>query len=617
MELACFGIEFETCVCDTSSQEQPITLDGYTDELQRLSGEATTVFNHSYDPSVVNYNVWTVTVDYSVHCETEDSVLKAKLEKEKYEHCKFTSIELVSPKTSYSKEGYSKFVNTLENVVLDKRFVYDVNRSQGMHINVSHPDQDKLKTLLAWWYFEPVLLSFVPANRRISRFAVALREHFSTVTKLEAEWEDFYEECEEPPAKYTTLCVKPNRFEFRLVPASMQSDHILAWLGLCVRFVFASIVKPRDFDFDSTPTADMLFDFLSFDGGVDTVQLKRYFTESEPYLSTSRILNIVQERHDDQLRALASADPTKTLTRLIELVPIIQNLSLLQCISIVISENSDRIDFPRYIEFPEYVADTISNIFERSNVSLERLDINASNYKNFIVFENHAISVKIIEVATVLRDCETINSLCQNESNDIAWIDIFGIGNRHTECWDFLIDCVNFESAPSDIPEEVGWHNVVKLWEKYPTMTLISFPASWVQPAIAERQMSLLAPYSNSSGFMTFVIDNASNTEIVIKMVQPIINHLQDDRKFRFINLVFLQNNSLANAYISIYLIDEDFAFDCVRALGTDPTVNISSELLLRCSSALPDRRIKDFLDGRVYRAEVVAFFTMRRYHGI
>lgn len=276
MDLSCFGIEFEMCVRDLNKKFSfENLLEDYTNILEDISSKKNIPLDIIYttDPEEADYGVWTVTTDASIDCNMPES----KIINKPKEELGYAPIELVSPKTIYNPDEYGKFIQVLKDVILDSNLSYEVNKSQGMHINVSHPDQNKLNTLKAWWYFEPVIMSFVPPERRESKFAVQLRTIFQTIEDIEDNWEDFYYYPEVPPAKYTALCVKKNRFEFRLIPAFMEFENISAWLSFCVRFVFASIVKKIDYDDSTEDKFNELFEFLDVSQEYPIKSLKEFF----------------------------------------------------------------------------------------------------------------------------------------------------------------------------------------------------------------------------------------------------------------------------------------------------------------------------------------------------
>ena len=246
LQKAYFGIEFETCV---SNATRDITsLEDYVEELKKISQQKGIIMpvDFSYDPRTTNYEAWRATLDASVTCNDTTAIYIHEETGKPY-----FSVELVSPLTSYDKKDLHQFFQFYRNVILDENFSYEVNQSQGMHVNVSHQycqaDDDKLKVLKAWWYFEPVIFEFVPPKRRNSIYAVKLRETFVSYGDMVRTWKEFFKNPDSPPAKYRALGVKSNRFEFRIIPASMNFVNVCAWLTFCVRFITASLTQNLDF----------------------------------------------------------------------------------------------------------------------------------------------------------------------------------------------------------------------------------------------------------------------------------------------------------------------------------------------------------------------------------
>lgn len=273
LAITMFGIEFETCVCNRddgklNSDEDFVTM------LKKIN-KSVAVFRFQEDPREdIDYTKWSVTVDRSVRCRQPSGTYFTQ-GKRTPDRCNQINVplELVTPIYNY-KRDYEIFTGILKDVIFSDEFVYESNDTQGMHINVSYlgRDYDPLKVLEMWWYFEPVILKFVPVNRRYSPYAEHLRKIFNTIDALRHDSQSFFENPDSPPAKYTALCKKSNRFEFRLVHAEMTPDHILSWLGFCTRFIVASV----DFVFPSdrnTGTFDELFSIIGNDN------IKRYFSE--------------------------------------------------------------------------------------------------------------------------------------------------------------------------------------------------------------------------------------------------------------------------------------------------------------------------------------------------
>lgn len=292
LSIATFGIELETCICANKGPlteiKQPIKYKKlarniYVDRLNEIARDNSinTTFRYEADPRKnVDYSLWTVTTDNSIKCSFQ-SVSDTIPYEENYKSGQPTircsnfsdSVEIVTPIYSYTKEGHSDFCKVVENVLLNDEFTYTNNASQGMHVNVSHPGyyDNVTKTLQMWWYFEPLLVKFVRTYHRGSYYVRMLRNIFPTFENVTNDCIGFYAKPEVAPAKYTALCLKHNRFEFRIANARMTTDHIAGWLGLCVRFVVSSqqFVKPEGAD---QGTFDELFKYI------DNDEIKQYFS---------------------------------------------------------------------------------------------------------------------------------------------------------------------------------------------------------------------------------------------------------------------------------------------------------------------------------------------------
>jgi hypothetical protein len=291
LSIATFGIELETCICANKgplkSIKMPIPFRRefrkvYTERLNQLATDngVSASFRFEDDPRKnIDYSKWTITTDNSIRCSFRPDSDPQQYEEHytagkpsgKCSHFS-DSAEIVTPIYSYSKEGYNSFYNVIEHVLLSDEFTYTSNSSQGMHVNVSYPGyyENDLKTLQMWWYFEPVLMTFVRTYHRGSYYVRMLRNIFPTFESIAENYASFYSDPESGPAKYTSLCKKHNRFEFRIANARMTLEHIVGWLGFCVRFVVSSqtFVKPVVYD---QGTFDELFSYI------DNETLKEYF----------------------------------------------------------------------------------------------------------------------------------------------------------------------------------------------------------------------------------------------------------------------------------------------------------------------------------------------------
>ena len=292
IDFICFGIEFETCVCDKtrpSKQKGGTDLDFfnyYTGKLQQLYSEKLKddkeIFKHIPDPkSHGDYTIWAVTEDLSIRCKNDKFYHNKDLISEdiyfndgSMVECRYEPVELVSPIFNFNTHD---FLNMFENVIRDPTFQYQSNESQGMHVNVSHPRQNKLKMLKLWWCFEPIILQFIPAIRRNSKYVKTVRSVFQNIQDIEIKWEDYYRNPDDQPAKYMTLCVKGNRFEFRLVNANMSTAHVKSWVGFCSHLVYLSTLDRVQMPDTENKNSLELFEELFSDDYIKDRGLKEYF----------------------------------------------------------------------------------------------------------------------------------------------------------------------------------------------------------------------------------------------------------------------------------------------------------------------------------------------------
>lgn len=299
-----FGIELETCFCadsgtirDNHMAPNPYrnaAYQLYTSRLIEIAKEkgVDVVIRYQNDPKKdIDYTSWSVTKDDSIRCSFRGDFGDEQFYKlpthpraDKYfkqgishaKRCAYytTSVEIVTPIYKYDIDGdYATFISVLEKVIFAPEFTYTSNISQGMHVNISHPKQNFLKTLEMWWYFEDVIMLATPVGHRGTYYVRLLRNIFPNIESLREGYDTFYANPEVPPAKYTSLCKKSNRFEFRMVPAAMSFEHIAAWVGFCARFVATSVVFEKPDDKDSG-NFDELFSYI------DSEDIKQYFNKT-------------------------------------------------------------------------------------------------------------------------------------------------------------------------------------------------------------------------------------------------------------------------------------------------------------------------------------------------
>lgn len=248
-----FGVEIETCVCDEKLHKMMDIErfnEYYKNKLNKLSKKDTFI---CAEPHVVTlYDKWMITTDDSISCSDSPDVLDKehqffyKINKRKsspVKSCIFYGLEIVSPKIRYSKNELTEFLNIYNKTILHQDFLYEVHESQGLHVNISHPLQNKRKFLQFWWYFEPLLMLFVEEKRRNSEYAVPLRKLFTTFEDID-KWQELYENPKnEKMKKYCAVSVKEDRFEIRFINSNISSEHVMLWVVFLIEFLNVTITK--------------------------------------------------------------------------------------------------------------------------------------------------------------------------------------------------------------------------------------------------------------------------------------------------------------------------------------------------------------------------------------
>ena len=290
-----FGIEIETCVCD-EKLNKIFDIDRfneyYKNKLNKLSKKDTFI---RAEPHVVTlYDKWMITTDDSISCSEPPDDLDIehkffyKINKRKsspVKKCIFYGLEIVSPKIRYIENELIDFLNIYNKTLLHEDFLYEVHESQGLHVNISHPLQNKHKFLQFWWYFEPLLMLFVDENRRNSEYAVPLRKLFPTFEDID-DWKKLYENPKnEKMKKYCAVSVKEDRFEIRFINSDISSEHVMLWVIFLIEFLIVTITKDLfihdSYNYSSrlissNKTTANLFDEL-FDDYIQNDHLKNEF----------------------------------------------------------------------------------------------------------------------------------------------------------------------------------------------------------------------------------------------------------------------------------------------------------------------------------------------------
>jgi hypothetical protein len=272
-----FGIEFEVCVCDYEA-DLDVRDDEYIHHLKEKfetkAAELSTDVTFIASPTQLfkhDYTSWLVSLDPTIECsktqveidERHTGFRHLKLDK----LCKFHSAEIISPITNYKPRDIQKFFQVYETILFQDNLVYEMNTSQGMHINISHPRQDPLKFLRFWWYFEPVILSFLPKERldAVTHMARPLRRIFKTMEALEDNAGTYYRD---GSSKFSAVSIKKDRFEIRVVDSNLIPQNIFMWLRLLTKLLYVSITEELDTDVE--PDMASLFLLYINDKDVET-----------------------------------------------------------------------------------------------------------------------------------------------------------------------------------------------------------------------------------------------------------------------------------------------------------------------------------------------------------
>ena len=272
-----FGIEFETCVIDIvdgnvedNFQYFPIYTKKANEILKENGIEEQLFFDNSLDILNREYDEKTYRVEYDITVECKSQFVH--LDKKYPVHI----IEIVTPIIGYYKNSIDTFQKVYDNVIKHPDFLYEVNDSQGLHITISHPNHKTKNFLQFFWYFEPIIIRFLPFNRQLKLEGMAkpLRSQFTN-------FEDIDEKIIKK--KYSAVNVRKDSYEIRIInPDIYNYDHIY-WVHLLIGLLWCSITIPIE-KLDITKSNDLvdlfkeLFDILETTG-TDYSSMKKHFTD--------------------------------------------------------------------------------------------------------------------------------------------------------------------------------------------------------------------------------------------------------------------------------------------------------------------------------------------------
>lgn len=235
-----FGLEIETCfkIIDNPNVDDPEKqLLEYYYILSKCSEGRFNIavnVNSNFRPGV--YDHWLLMPDDSLSCSVQDQTENcvSKNESLSVDFCRqynFYPIEIITPKLS-AKDGFNNVKEIWNRCIMSDRFIYTVNDTQGLHVNISHP-QMNISRFVKWWLLlEEEIISHLPEYRQesIMDFAVPLGMMGDRVEELIRD-------------KYGALSTRnPDRIEIRLFQGTMNLDEIQAWTFFCLYLLAVSIV---------------------------------------------------------------------------------------------------------------------------------------------------------------------------------------------------------------------------------------------------------------------------------------------------------------------------------------------------------------------------------------
>ena len=184
-----FGIEIETCF---SMLDSNVELD-YEKELleyyYRISkcsknlpqgNQYSIAVNLDSEFTPSNYDHWLLMPDASLSCSTLDpeddyQCISKNVTIKKCGKYNFYPIEIITPKLS-GRDGMSIIDNIWKECIMSEQFIYTSNTTQGLHVNISHPDMNTRNFIDWWMILEDEIISHLPDYRQteIMNFAVPL-----------------------------------------------------------------------------------------------------------------------------------------------------------------------------------------------------------------------------------------------------------------------------------------------------------------------------------------------------------------------------------------------------------------------------------------------------------
>jgi hypothetical protein len=227
------------------------------------------------------YDKWSVTHDISIDCSKEKITCIKEGHKTNVKKCQslsFYPIEIITPKLK-GKIGLQTFMYVWYGYIMSNNIVYTSNRTQGLHINLSHPNMNKNGFLNLWASYEPIIIQLLPLYRRL-----AIDIYAAPISNLDKK---LYLN----NGKFFSVRKGEDRMEVRIGEGSIDFFDVYFWNLFCIILFAISIVKESNlldyktiFDYSTNEgkikAFHSLLDIIQ-DDGIQRMLLERYRKNKE------------------------------------------------------------------------------------------------------------------------------------------------------------------------------------------------------------------------------------------------------------------------------------------------------------------------------------------------
>lgn len=202
------------------------------------------------------YDKWIIMGDESVRCNYSKSTNLSRLATIYHSGHKFLltsnldfeAVEIVTPKMPYY-QGMITLTNVWNNVIMAPEFIYEVNPSQGLHVNISHPHLNFETFINTWMIIEPYILRNLPEQRfkRLKGYALPLTYPIEDDFEINRVGATPYQRALQN--KNMAVAIRgydtPDaRLEVRIYQGTMDLQEIVDWTGFCVFITATSMINP-------------------------------------------------------------------------------------------------------------------------------------------------------------------------------------------------------------------------------------------------------------------------------------------------------------------------------------------------------------------------------------